>query len=156
MVCNPSRTSPVWAVWMGCSSQGKPSSALVLHRLQFLQDMATCSGMEPSTSCRVDNCSIPGLCHGLERKFLLWYLKCLSPFFSGLSVTGFLTLLFPSLTPMCRMLLSQQCCCHGWGLSCALCSLLSASCNPLCWHGAALASPREFSLGTPSATYTSY
>lgn len=39
--------------------QDKPFSALVLPRLQFLQDMATCSGMEPSTSCRVDKCSIP-------------------------------------------------------------------------------------------------
>lgn len=51
---------------------------------------------------------------GCRGNFLLWCLKHLSPFFSHLSVAGlFLTLLFSALTPVCRILLSQQCCPHG-------------------------------------------
>lgn len=98
--------------------QDKPFSALVLPRLQFLQDMATCSGMEPSTSCRVDNCSIPVPSMGCRGNFCCGAWSAFPPSSLTSVLQDYLSHFYFPHSALYRILLSQPLCLHSWALSC--------------------------------------
>lgn len=66
-----SQYNPFYRTFSSCFS---PAPLWVLHRLQFLQEISSCSNVRSSTGCSVNNCN---LC--AAGKYLLWCLEHLPP-----------------------------------------------------------------------------